>query len=80
MTETENCKDGKPHDWKINENDSWTDTAIEDGELIVTVRYHAETRLCSKCKKFEIIRGNVVTRSGSEFVLEKDGTWGMGIT
>ncbi len=82
MTEEENCKDGNPHDWEITEDDKWTDTSVENGNVVITARYHARTRTCINCGKFEVISGNVVTRSGSEYMLEKgkNGTWGMGIT
>lgn len=32
MAEEENCKDGNPHDWKITEDDKWTDTSVEKGK------------------------------------------------
>lgn len=71
------CIDGKNHDWIVKENEKWTDTTVEKGETVITARYLADTKTCSKCQKFEIVNGNVITRSGAEYTLEKDGSWGM---
>lgn len=69
--------DGNPHDWETNDNDEWKDTGIEDGKTIVLATYHAKTQKCRKCGAFEVLSGNVVTSSGTEYLLEKDGRWGM---
>ena len=69
------------HRWKINENDTWTDERREGEETVIVARYHATTRTCSRCKKFEIISGNVISLdSGAEYLLNSDGTWGMGVS
>lgn len=77
MAEEEKCENGESHDWIINENEKWTDTAVENGKIVVTAEYKAKTKTCSKCGKFIVLGGTVETRSGSIYTLEPDGTWGM---
>lgn len=69
--------DEKEHDWVVKKRQEWSTSVIEKGEIKITAQYLSDIKKCSKCKKVEFDNGSVVTRSGTEYILEKDGSWGM---